>query len=81
MKTKKWMRKDCSSSVTIFSKEEMLFETSKKEHVLLKTALLCCKNIGEDKYEFETNIYPAYLIVKKYFEVLMLDFCSIKYCN
>ena len=45
----------------------MLFETSKKEHVLLKTALLCCKNIGEDKYEFETNIYPAYLIVKKYF--------------
>ena len=37
----------------------MLFETSKKEHVLLKTALLCCKNIGEDKYEFETNIYPV----------------------
>ncbi|MBQ3512173.1 MAG: hypothetical protein IJA32_00030 [Lachnospiraceae bacterium] len=70
-----------NSSVAIFSKEEMLFETSKKEHILFKTALICCKNIGEEKYQFETNIYPAYLIVKKYFEVLMLDFCSIKYHN
>lgn len=59
----------------------MILETSKKEHILLKTALLCCKNPADSKYAFQTGIYPAYLIIKKYFEVLGLDFCNIEYCN
>lgn len=65
----------------MFNKEEMLFETSKKEHILLKTALMCCETIEDEKYKFKTSIYPVYLIVKKYFEVLEMDFCSIIYCN
>ena len=67
--------------IPILSGRYFLLFMVKKEHILFKTALICCKNIEEEKYQFETNIYPAYLIVKKYFEVLMLDFCSIKYCN
>ena len=58
-------------------RKSVVFEYCKKEHILLKTALACCKNKKE--YEFETNFYPIYVIVKKYIDVLGLFFCHIKY--
>ena len=58
-------------------RKSVVFEYCKKEHILLKTALACCKNTKD--YDFETNFYPVYIIVKKYLDVLDLFFCHIKY--
>lgn len=64
-------------SVTIFSKEEQLIKIVQEKHPLLALLLQSCKKKEEDSYE--TSYYPIYLMVKKYFEILDINFLKIVY--
>lgn len=68
---------DFSDITDILLKKRVIFEYCKKEHILFRTALSCSLQVKE--FEFSTNFYPVYIILKKYTEVLGLNFCKIEY--
>lgn len=68
---------DCS--VTIFSEKEKGIQYAKREYPLFDVLLKSCEKEEGDSFVYETSYYPVYLMVKKYFEILHMDFMEIKY--
>ena len=70
-------------SVTIFSKanlpKDLILDRLKNEDIIFAAAISCCIKEGMETYSFITELYPVYIIMKKYIKVYKLDFCTIKY--
>lgn len=57
------------------------FSEASAEHPLFNTVITCCNTDTKKPYQFKTELYPVYLILSKYIEILGLEFCSVEYEN